>query len=73
MKFCAYLKKVDGNAPSAFKGGFVNYKTLKKFIKFRAKRVAALPADATMREELILAAEREIFFMLCTYLREVDR
>ena len=73
MKFCAYLKKVDTTAPAVFKGGFLNYKALKKYIKYRAKRVANTPPDSYARHELILTAEREIFLMLCTQLREVDR
>ena len=73
MKFCAYLKKVDGNAPAVFKGGFLNYKALKKFIKYRARRVAATPENSHARDELMLASERDIFFMLCTQLKEVDR
>ena len=73
MKFCAYLKKVDSNAPTVFKGGFLNYKALKKFIKYRARRLATTHPQSHAREELMLASEREIFFMLCNQLKEVDR
>ena len=73
MKFCAYLKKVDSDAPVVFKGGFLNYKALKKFIKYRARRVSATPPNSQARDELILTSERDIFFMLCSQLREVDR
>lgn len=73
MKFCAYLKKVDDNVPAVFKGGFLNYKALKKFIKYRARRLEASEPDSHAREELALTSERDIFFMLCNQLKEVDR
>ena len=71
MKFAQYLKLVDAGSPAVFRGSYLHYKGLKKFIKYRGRRMQQ--AHSEEKDTLLVTAEREIREMLCTQLRTVDR
>lgn len=76
MKFCAYLNAVNEDAPEALRGKFINYKRVKKFLKYRARRVELasrgipLNADAF---ELRRGSQQEVAELLQEQLRLVDQ
>ena len=75
MKFCAYLKSVDEDAPAGLRGRFLNYKRLKKFMKFRARRVQlackGVPVGVSVRE-LVRSSQQEVATMLQDQLSSID-
>ena len=71
MKFAQYLKLVDAGSPAVFRGSYLHYKGLKKFIKYRGRRMQQAHSDE--KDTLLVTAERDIREMLCTQLRTVDR
>ncbi|KAK9811009.1 hypothetical protein WJX73_005754 [Symbiochloris irregularis] len=75
MKFQHYLKSVDEDAPVALRGRFLNYKRLKKFIKYRARRVGlasrGTPVGINLYD-LIKTSQREVAQMLQEQLDVVD-
>lgn len=76
MKFCAYLKSVDEDAPAAFRGKFLNYKQLKKFLKYRARRIDLASKGVvvgTTLGELVRSSRQEVTELLQEQLRLVDR
>ena len=73
MKFARDLKRAESHAPAVFKGSFLNYNGLKKFLKFRAKQLQALPAHSTVTAQAIRRSDLEFLQMLGMQLREVDR
>ena len=76
MKFCAYLKHVEGDAPKCFRGKFLDYKKLKKYLKYRARRIElaskGLPAGASL-PDLVRSSQQEVASMLQDQLIVIDQ
>ncbi len=73
MKYSRDLKAVESRAPPVFKGSFVNYEGLKKFLKFRAKQLGLISNQTPAYYEALKRSDAEFLRMLANQLREVDR
>lgn len=73
MKYSRDLKQVENQAPPVFKGSFVNYDGLKKFLKFRAKQLGLISTQTPAFYEALKRSDAEFLRMLANQLREVDR
>lgn len=75
MKFQQHLKGVDEDAPAALRGKFLNYKRLKKFIKYRGLRVdlaaKGTPVGINLHD-LIKTSQQEVATMVREQLDIVD-
>lgn len=73
MKFARDLRSIEEQAPLIFKGSFINYEALKKFLKYRARQVNAIPSDSVLYVDVLRRSDAEFLRMLAGQLREVDR
>lgn len=73
MKFARDLRSVEGQAPQIFRGSFINYEALKKFLKYRARQIDLIPQPSHAHEEALRRSDAEFLRMLAGQLREVDR
>ena len=76
MKFCAYLKTVEEDAPPSLHGKFLTYKQLKKFLKYRVRRLelAARGAHAGgPSTDLRRSTRQQVLEMLQEQLCVIDR
>jgi len=73
MKYARDLKKIESKAPPVFKGSFVNYEGLKKFLKFRAKQLGLISDQTPAYYEALKRSDAEFLRMLANQLKEVDR
>lgn len=73
MKFARDLRSVEHSAPTVFKGSFLNYDSLKKFLKYKSKQINTIPVQSAAYFEVLRRSDAEFLRMLAGQLREVDR
>lgn len=73
MKYARDLKKVESQAPQVFKGSFINYEGLKKFLKYRARQLNQIPEQSAAYVDAVRRSDTEFLRMLAGQLKEVDR
>ena len=73
MKFARDLRSIEQEAPLIFKGSFINYEALKKFLKYRARQINTIPSQTAAYVDALRRSDAEFLRMLAGQLREVDR
>ena len=73
MKFSRELSAANSGAPKVFRDSFLNYASLKKFLKFRSMQLKQLSAESRAAAEAARRADAEFLGMLASQLREIDR
>ena len=73
MKFARDLRSVESQAPQIFKGSFINYEALKKFLKYRSRLIKSIPQQNNAYLDALRRSDAEFLRMLAGQLREVDR